>query len=165
MKKIAFFGIAALSILFTSCSEPTASVAPAFNLDSAKAAIASSNKMYNECFAKNDSTGFVGCYTSDAILMAPNMPALTGSEAIKAFFNGGYAMGIRGIDLVTTEVNGGAEMVYETGTYSVKDGSGNSLEKGKFIVIWKNVNGSWKMHRDIYNSDAPPPPPPPAPAK
>lgn len=165
MKKIAFLATAALSMLMVSCSEPTASVAPAFSIDSAKAAIAASNKMYNESFAKNDSVAFVGCYTSDAVLMAPNMPALSGSDGIKAFFTGGYAMGIRGIDLVTTEVNGGPEMVYETGTYSVKDGTGNSLEKGKFIVIWKNVDGVWKMHRDIYNSDAPTPPPPPTPAK
>ena len=40
-----------------------------------------------------------------------------------------------------------------------------SAEKGKFIVVWKEENGKWKMHRDIWNSDAPPPPPPAAPVK
>jgi ketosteroid isomerase-like protein len=165
MKKIVFLSIAVLPLLFASCGEPAATVAPAFSLDSVKAAIAASNKVYGESFAKNDSVAFVGCYTSDGILMAPGMPALSTSDGIKAFFTGGYAMGIRGIDLVTSEVNGNSEMVHETGTYNVKDGSGNSLEKGKFIVIWKNVDGVWKMHRDIYNSDAPPPPPPPPAAK
>jgi ketosteroid isomerase-like protein len=162
MKKIAFFSMAALAMLYTACSEPTASVTTAFSLDSVKATIEASNKLYSECFAKNDSVAFVGCYTNDAILMAPNMPALVGKDGIKAFFTGGYAMGIRGVDLTTAEVSGGPELVYETGSYTVKDGAGNSLEKGKFIVVWKQENGAWKMYRDMFNSDGPPPPPPSA---
>jgi ketosteroid isomerase-like protein len=165
MKKIVFFSMAALALLVTACSEPSGSVAPAFSLDSAKATIEASNKVYSESFAKNDSVAFVGCYASDAMLMAPNMPSLVGSDGIKAFFTGGYAMGIRAVDLTTAEVSGGPELVYETGSYNVKDGSGNSLEKGKFIVIWKKENGAWKMYRDMYNSDGPPPPPPPPAAK
>jgi len=47
----------------------------------------------------------------------------------------------------------------ETGKYELFVGDKVSAEKGKFIVIWKEENGKWKMHRDIWNSDAPPPPP------
>jgi ketosteroid isomerase-like protein len=161
MKRIAFLSIAALSILFTSCSEPTASVAPAFSLDSVKAAIAASNKMYGESLAKNDSATFIGSYTADAVLMPPNMPAMSGSAGIAAFFRASYNMGMRGLEITTTELIGGADGVSEIGTFALKDGAGNTLDKGKFIVVWKNDNGTWKMHRDIFNSDAPAPPPAP----
>jgi ketosteroid isomerase-like protein len=32
-----------------------------------------------------------------------------------------------------------------------------ALDKGKYIVIWKQEDGQWKLHRDIFNSSMPPP--------
>jgi len=29
---------------------------------------------------------------------------------------------------------------------------GETLDRGKFLVVWKSVDGSWKLHRDIWNS-------------
>ena len=30
------------------------------------------------------------------------------------------------------------------------------MDSGKFIVIWKQEGGQWKLHRDIWNSSMPP---------
>ena len=162
MKKI-FFSLCSVvlaTVLFSSCNNEVAKPeTPAFSLDSAKAAIAASNKVFGECFAKGDSVTFVGCYTSDACINPSNMPRMCGPQAITAFFNGGYKMGIRNIKLTTEEVMGGKDAVVETGKYEMFVGDNVSAEKGKFIVVWKEENGKWKMHRDIWNSDSPPPPP------
>ena len=56
-------------------------------------------------------------------------------------------------------------MLEEVGVYTFTDDKGVVFDKGKFIVLWKNVDGKWKLFRDIFNSDMPPPPPPPAPKK
>lgn len=155
-----FASVSMVAIFMGSCSNGTEKTAvAAFSLDSAKAAIAASNKLYGECFAKGDSTAFVSCYTSDGCLNAPNMPKLCGPQAIAAFFNGGYAQGIRNIKLITEEVMGGKDAVIETGKYELLADKDVSIDKGKFIVIWKEEGGKWKMHRDIFNSDMPPPPP------
>ena len=74
-------------------------------------------------------------------------------------------MGISNIVLTTEEVMGGKDAVVETGKYEMFVGDKVSAEKGKYILVWKEENGKWKMHRDIWNSDAPPPPPPAAPVK
>jgi ketosteroid isomerase-like protein len=79
---------------------------------------------------------------------------MCGPQAINAFFSGGYKMGIRNVKLTTTEVMGGKDAVVETGTYEIL-GDKASLDKGKFIVVWKEENGKWKMHRDIWNTDMP----------
>ena len=71
-------------------------------------------------------------------------------------------MGVRNIKITTEEVSGGSEAVAEIGTYEMFGDKNVSLDKGKFIVVWKQENGKWKMHRDVWNSDMPPPPPPPA---
>jgi ketosteroid isomerase-like protein len=159
-------GIACVVILFCSCNNEAAKTeAAGFSLDSAKAAIATSNKAFGGYFASGDSTAFANCYTSDACINPSNMPRMCGTQAIIAFFNGGRKMGISNIALTTEEVIGGKDAVVEVGKYEMFVGDKISAEKGKFIVIWKEENGKWKMYRDIWNSDAPPPPPPPVPTK
>jgi ketosteroid isomerase-like protein len=159
MKKI-FFNVAAIAftaILFSCNNEgaKTETVAAAFNLDSAKAAIGASNASYGNCFASGDSVLFVSHYTSDACISPSNMPKMCGPQAINAFFSGGYKMGIRNIKLTTAEVMGGKDAVVETGAYEILGDKGVSFDKGKFIVVWKEENGKWKMHRDIWNTDMP----------
>jgi ketosteroid isomerase-like protein len=80
---------------------------------------------------------------------------MCGTSAIMAYFNGGYKMGIRGIKLTTEEVMGGKEGVIETGKYELFADKNMSIDKGKFIVIWKQENGKWKMFRDVWNTDLP----------
>jgi hypothetical protein len=33
------------------------------------------------------------------------------------------------------------------------DGKGGSVDKGKFIALWKQEVGKWKMYREIWNYD------------
>lgn len=160
---LSFLVIALTVTLFTSCSNEAAKTeTAAFSLDSAKAAIAASNKNFGDSWATGDSAMFAGCYTSDAVVSAPNMPALTGTASVTAFFNEGYKWGIRNIAIKTSEVFGGKDCVVETGTYELIMENNVSADKGKYIVMWKEENGKWKMHRDVWNSDLPCPPPPPA---
>ncbi len=155
--KLSALCIAASAVLFTSCNgdAPKTEAASSFSLDSVKTAIATSNKIFGDCFAKGDSTTFVSCYTSDACINPSNMPRMCGPQAISAFFNGGYKMGIRHIAITTEELIGGKEAVAEIGKYELHDSAGKALDKGKFIVVWKEENGKWKMHRDVWNSDLP----------
>ncbi len=160
---VKLLGIVVITSLFSSCNNETAKTETAgFSLDSAKAAIAVSNKVFGVCFATGDSTNFSNCYTSDACINVTNMPRMCGTQAITAFFNGGHKMGISNIALTTEEVLGGKEAVVEIGKYEVFVGDKVSAEKGKYMVVWKEENGKWKMYRDIWNSDAPPPAPAPA---
>ena len=164
--KLLLFACAVTLLGFTACNnEPKTAEASSFSLDSVKTHIAASNAVYGDCFAKNDSTTFVGCYTSDACINPAGVPKICGSAGINAFFGGAVKMGIKKIVLTTAEVMGGKDGVIETGSYDLQGDGGVSYEKGKFIVMWKEEGGKWKMHRDIWNSDAPAPPPPPAPVK
>ena len=156
---IAAVSFVAFAFLLSSCNNDGAkngSVAT-FNIDSVKAAIASSNAVYGECFATGDSTKFANCYTADACINPPNMPRMCGTQAITTFFNAGYKQGIRNLKITTEDIIGSENSVAEIGKYEVLGDKAVSFEKGKFIVIWKNENGKWKMYRDIWNSDNPPP--------
>lgn len=109
--------------------------------------------MYGEASANGDSAKFVNSYTSDACIYVTNAPKMCGPQSITAFFNGAYSMGIRNLKLTTDEITGGTEGVVETGNYELFVDKGVSIDKGKYIVIWKEENGQLKMHRDIWNTD------------
>ena len=163
MKKIILpFAALGISALLFSCNneaEKTEAAADTFNLDSVRNEIAASNATFGSGFATGDSALFVSHYTSDACINPGNMPKICGMAGINAYFNGGYKMGIRGIKIITGELFGSKEGVTETGTYEIFADKNVSVDKGKFIVFWKQENGKWKMHRDIWNSDLPLPAP------
>jgi ketosteroid isomerase-like protein len=162
MKYFSLLFCTAMLIALAACNHEKATgteTASTFSLDSAKAQIAASNAVYGECFGKNDSVAFVNCYTEDACINPPNMPRMCGKAAVGAFFSEGVKMGMKQLKLTTDEVMGGKDGVIETGKYEVIVEGGVSVDKGKFIVMWKEENGKWKMHRDVWNSDAAAPAP------
>ena len=60
------------------------------------------------------------------------------------------------IQLETLEVQGSGDFAYEVGTYTLSGKrQGDHTDRGKYIVIWKNEDGQWKLHRDIFNTDLP----------
>lgn len=118
--KLLLFACAVILLGFTACNnEPKTAGASSFSLDSVKAQIAASNAIYGDCFAKNDSTTFVACYTSDACINPSGVPKICGSAGINAFFGGAVKMGIKKIVLTTAEVMGGKDGVIETGSYDL----------------------------------------------
>ncbi len=159
MKKLLFLISGAL--LFTYCSQPAGSKDPAgtFSLDSAKAAIAAANVVFADALAKGDSTVAAALYTKDACMMQPGMPKMCGTAAITSFFGSAKKMGVGGIKINTIEVTGGKELVSEEGSFELLGLDGKTIDKGKYIVTWKQEDGKWKIARDISNTDMPPTPP------
>jgi len=163
MKKISLFLTTSLvvSTLFFSCKPASNEAAkPAFDLAKAKTEIEAANKQTMDAIAKGDSVGVANMYTEDAKLMFTGMPAAEGKAAIQSVFGGIINSGVTKIELNTGEVWGNEDLLAEEGgvTIYVKD---QVVGQEKFIVLWKKVNGQWKVFRDISNSNAPAPPPPP----
>ena len=156
-----------LALLSVGCNhiakkaEQDVAASQSFNLAAAKDSIVAVNAVFAKAMNSGDSAGVVALYTSDAQIMAANMPTLTGTAAITSFAGEAIRGGMNNFKLETAEVYGNDEMLTEVGTYSLS--FGKDQDKGKYIVIWKKEEGKWKLFRDIFNSDNPPPPmPPPA---
>jgi ketosteroid isomerase-like protein len=47
------------------------------------------------------------------------------------------------------------ETATEVGTFSIRDAGGKEVDRGKYVAVWKRVQGQWKMHREIWNSSLP----------
>jgi ketosteroid isomerase-like protein len=149
-------------LLFPSCKEVKEEkiVEKAFDLAPVKAAIAESNATYGDAFVKNDASLLVAKYTKDGCIMPAGAPKLCGPQGIGGFFGVAQkVMGVKSIKLTTEEVMGGADAVVETGTYELFGEGSKSIDNGKFIVSWKQEDGKWKMHRDMFTSSVAPPAP------
>ncbi len=115
-----------------------------------------------------DFKGAAALYAEDAILLLPNQAAVQGRAAIQAALE---TSPVSNFQLQILEIEGGADLAYERGTYSetaTPIGAAPIEDRGKYLTIWrKQADGSWKMLRDIWNSDLPLPAPekPAAPAK
>jgi ketosteroid isomerase-like protein len=153
-----------LTAAIISCQSKKAGEAAksAFSIDSAMAHILKMNESYSQRFTTNDSAFYVERYCHDAEVYAPNMPSVKGREAIRKFFYNDGNNKEATIELPPGNFYGGPDYVVEDGTYNFPDGKGGSADKGKFIALWKQEDGKWKLYREIWNTDMMPPPPPPS---
>ena len=58
--------------------------------------------------------------------------------------------------LATSISEGHGNTAIEEGKYTLRGESGNVLDRGKYIVIWKQQVGQWKLHRDIWTTSLTP---------
>ncbi len=66
-------------------------------------------------------------------------------------------MGVKHFTFQTTDITLGGNLLVETGTYEMKAEDQSLIDRGKYVVVWKNKNGEWKLFRDIGNTSLPAP--------
>ena len=148
-----------LSFALFSCNEQDRleieKSASAFDIKQGEASILQSNQHFMKSFEAGDSAEVADCYTTDAGLMAPHHPTIKGRKNIINYFSETMRKGVSDFDLKTVKVCGDSSILVEEGTYQISDKKKNQLDKGKYIVLWKQEAGNWKMYRDIWTSDLP----------
>jgi uncharacterized protein (TIGR02246 family) len=120
-------------------------------------AIVAANKGFMKTVESGDAAGMPAHYTVDCQVLPPNGDFVIGEQAVESLFQSLMDMGIKKIKLETLEVEGHDDTAYEIGKFILQGEGGQALDKGKYIVIWKQEDGQWKLHRDIFNSSMPPP--------
>ena len=124
--------------------------------ESVKAYIRKEASNWGEEVRRGDSIAMAAHYTSDAIVMPPNSQPVKGNDIVK-FWGSMVRMGVKDLKLNITDISGDGDVYTETGTIEVFGANELSLDKGKYVVVWKKENGNWKMYRDIWNSNLPAP--------
>jgi uncharacterized protein (TIGR02246 family) len=123
-----------------------------------RAQIDAANRKVHETLAKRDAAAIAALYTIDAMVLPPRQESVRGRDEIRNFWQASLAGGGDAeMTIATVEVEGRGDTAFEVGTYVFSGKDGKILDHGKFVVIWKLVDGAWKVHRDIYNSSVPPP--------
>jgi len=99
--------------------------------------------------------GMLALYDEHAVLMPPNAPAMNGRDAIRQFWTGFTSLGAIDAKLVTDDIVTSGDLAAEMGHFdlTITPKSGAPIkDSGKYLVVWRNVGGEWKIVRDIFNS-------------
>jgi uncharacterized protein (TIGR02246 family) len=115
-------------------------------------AIQAANERFMQAFRHGDAAGLASLYSEDAQLLPPGSEVAHGWEAIRAFWQGAMDSGIKAAQLEITEVQDHGDSAIEVSRYTLMGAEEQVLDQGKYIVIWKQERGQWKLHRDIFNS-------------
>jgi ketosteroid isomerase-like protein len=118
------------------------------------AEISAAQQRFLDLFAMNDVAGISACYTLDAQMLPANMDAISGRAAIASVFKftavAGHTLECRTHEL---EVHGLSAI--EMGSYTRRRSDGSAFDYGKYMVVWKRVEGAWLIHRDMFNTGLP----------
>ena len=132
-----------------------------------EAVIHATTPAWIEAYNAGEVDKIVTMYWDDAVLQPPGAPAAAGSAAIREFIAADTAATkAAGLKLVLGEgiaVGVSSDLAYDAGTYSVVDGSGKTVDKGKYLGVYLKKDGKWRYVRDTWNSDIAPAPAAPAP--
>jgi ketosteroid isomerase-like protein len=120
----------------------------------ARSFVESINAKFSQQLAAGDSAALAAHYWPDAELLLDNSEPVKGKDIINAW-GGAIRMGMKEINLSTTGIKGDSLFIIETGNYQMKDAKGSSLDKGKYVVVWEQRNGEWKLYRDIGSTSMP----------
>jgi uncharacterized protein (TIGR02246 family) len=98
-------------------------------------------------------------YTSDGLFMAPNAPPAQGRHAIGEAWRGLLQLPGTVLTFGATriEVSESGDLAYDVGTYALgfDSDAGRVNDHGKYVVVWKKVDGKWQAAADIFNSNLP----------
>jgi len=98
-----------------------------------------------------DAEGMGEMYTDDAILLPSGGSRTEGRAAIEAFWAKILSSGVEDVQLRTENLESlGGDLVYEIGRYTTTPADGAPIA-GHYVVLWKRVDGEWKLHVDIFN--------------
>ena len=118
--------------------------------------IESANAQFVTAFKRGDATSMANLYTAAAELLPANSDFVRGTAAIRTFWQSVIDMGLKGASLETIELEAHGDTVIEIGRYRLLAAGDAVADQGKYIVVWKNDNGKWKLHRDIWTTSQPP---------
>ena len=113
--------------------------------------IAAINRQFEDAARKGDLDRLASLYTPDAIALPPDGPQVKGREAIKQMWGTvAQQMGLKDVRLNTLDFEQAGDTGYEVGEATLTVASGTAVVK--FVVVWKKLDGQWRLHRDIWNA-------------
>lgn len=117
--------------------------------------VVAANAEFVGAYRRGDAGAVAAMYTEQGQLFPPNEPIVAGRVAIERFWKATMDAGVKGIELKTIEVEGLGESAVEVGAYTLHRRDGVTMDRGKYLVLWKQVGGAWRLHRDCWNSSRP----------
>jgi uncharacterized protein (TIGR02246 family) len=125
------------------------------SLETVRDAFTSICQQFQKSFNQGDVEGLASLYLEDAKILPPNMDMIEGKDTIQTFWQGALDMGIKSYAAEMIEVESSGNLGFLVGTYTVFGNENQVINKGKVLTVLKNIDGKWKIYRDMFNTSIP----------
>lgn len=151
-----------LALMLAGCAKQEVAKGPSLAEDTAalKALVQSD---YIRAYNTRNFASLAKLFTEDAVEMPDNLPALSGKEAILAYYQKvfeGYATAV--INQTAEEIAVSGDWAHASGTYhwsGMPQSGGQQVEsRGKWLAVFRRQPDGWMLARTCWNASEPPPP-------
>lgn len=143
------------ALTLAACQAPQA---PQVDLAAETAAVTARSKAV-AAEAAMDTEKSLTFWAPDAIVQPAGQPQIQGTEGIRAlykhFFESGMLKSFQGT-ATKVEVAASGDLAWEYGVnkFVLKGPTGDLLDTGKYLIVWKKINGEWMVAGISFTSDA-----------
>ena len=124
------------------------------------AAVNAISTRYSSALNAGDLDSWLSLWTDDGIQLPPGEPPVVGKDQIRARNQGLLDEFTVNLSSTSAEVGVAGDWAFDRGAYTATltpKGGGRTIPiDGKYLTILKRQpDGSWKIYRDIFNSNGP----------
>lgn len=116
-------------------------------------------RVWDALVAARDLDGLMGLFARDAQSLADNTPPAIGEEAVRGLW--GHVLATPGLEFTTEDqlvaVADSRDLAYVIGRakFAFDTPDGRFEDDAKYLLVWKRVDGAWKLAADMNNSNVP----------
>ena len=116
------------------------------------------SKAFSQAYMDGNTQALVGIYTAKGKIMPTGTDILEGKEALTKYWQSSPDNKVLHHQVVPIELTVEGDVAYDYGYY---EGSSQYKDNpvsewgGKYVIIWKKIDGEWLMDIDMWNKRAP----------
>lgn len=144
-------------VLLTAC-------APRVDIEAEMAALRARSEGVIAAEKSQNIDAAVAFYAEDAIVLPAGAALLSGRDAVRGMYTEVFGSGaVKAFESIPTQivVAASGDIGYEYGVnrFTLSTPDGDLLDVGKYLVVWKKIDGEWYAAVLSFNSDTPAPTP------
>jgi ketosteroid isomerase-like protein len=149
MRTVTTATVLALSLALSACAAgPTEEE---FTRNDAEAVRKTASEL-SAAFNQKSIDKVLDLYAENSVFMPPNAPLLRGRDPLKSFYTDLSGKWTE-LEMEPNDVAGHGPLAYQSGTYTLT--SADARDRGKYLIVLRNMGGSWKIEHSAWNSDLP----------
>lgn len=167
-RSVSLLTLVLAALLLAACSRqeppPSAPVQQAtaapFDLAAMRKVIEAQNERFTKAHVAGDIAAIDAMFTRDATSFPPGADAVVGLAAIHELTAEYLKAGVTEFREVTTDFYGNQDLLVDAGRYVMTYGADKVTERGHYLNVWRQEDGTWKIHANMWNTNSTPAPAP-----